>query len=119
MLDRCPIRLAAAGEGGGMSEIDDKYADLDGAGGFLGAPVSAEQATPGNTGRFRHFAGGSIYWTAGTGAHEVHGAIRDKWQELGWERSFLGFPLTDETATPNDDGRYNHFEWGSIYWTAA
>ena len=38
---------------------------------------------------------------------------------LGWERSFLGYPLTDETATPDGVGRYNHFQGGSIYWTPA
>jgi hypothetical protein len=30
-------------------------------------------------------------------AHEVHGAIRGKWSSLGWERSFLGYPLTETT----------------------
>jgi uncharacterized protein with LGFP repeats len=28
----------------------------------------------------------------------VHGAIRDKWAALGWERGVAGYPLTDETT---------------------
>jgi hypothetical protein len=28
----------------------------------------------------------------------------------------LGFPKTDETKTPDGQGRYNHFQGGSIYW---
>ena len=41
----------------------------------------------------------------------------NKWASLGWERSFLGYPLTDETGTPDGVGRYNHFQGGSVYWT--
>src|SRR5664280_1669767 len=54
-----------------------------------------------------------------TGAHEVHGAIREIWHGLGWEQSFLGYPLTDETVLARDNGRYNHFQGGSIYWSPA
>jgi hypothetical protein len=53
-----------------------------------------------------------------TGAHEVHGDIRAKWQELGSERSVVGYPTTDETPTGDSlGGRFNHFQHGSIYWT--
>ena len=31
----------------------------------------------------------------------------------------LGYPLTDETSTPDGVGRYNHFQFGSIYWSPA
>src|SRR6266571_3716939 len=104
-------------KGESMSDIDVKYSQLGGTGGFLGAPVTSENIAPGGIGRYRHYQNGSIYWTPGTGAHEVHGAIRGKWSSLGWERSFLGYPLTDETTTPDGVGRYNHFQGGSVYWT--
>jgi uncharacterized protein with LGFP repeats len=86
---------------------------------LLGAPRTDETPTPNKPGRFNHFQGGSIYWSAATGAHEVHGAIRDTWASLGWENSFLGFPTTNETPTPNKPGRFNHFQGGSIYWSAT
>lgn len=98
-------------------EIGRKWRSLGGMHSFLGAPVTDELGTPDGIGRFNHFEGGSIYWTPQTGAHEIHGAIRAKWARLGWETSFLGYPLTDETGTPDGIGRFNHFEGGSIYWT--
>jgi len=84
----------------------------------LGYPVTDENVTPDGVGRYNHFTGGSVYWTAGTGAHEVHGAIRGKWAALGWE-TYLGYPTTNESRTPDGVGRYNHFSAGSVYWTPA
>ena len=100
-----------------MTAIDDKYAALGGAGGLLGGPTTGENVAPDGVGRYRHYANGSIYWHPQTGAHEIHGAIRGLWSSLGWERSFLGYPATDESVTPDGIGRYNHFQGGSIYWT--
>jgi hypothetical protein len=84
---------------------------------FLGVPTTDESPCPDGVGRFNHFQGGSIYWTPATLAHEVHGEIHDKWSSIGWERSFLGYPLTDESPCPDGLGRFNHFQGGSIYWT--
>lgn len=84
---------------------------------FLGYPITDESTTPDGIGRYNHFQGGSIYWSPSTGAWEVHGSIRGKYSALGWERSFLGYPLTNETTTPDGIGRYNHFQGGSIYWS--
>ncbi|MBS1811870.1 MAG: M4 family metallopeptidase [Acidobacteria bacterium] len=99
--------------------IRAKWDSLGAETGFLGMPTTDELSTACGGGRFNHFVGGSIYWTPATGAHEVHGAIRSKWASLGWECSFLGFPLTDESVTPDGIGRYNHFQGGSVYWTPA
>ncbi|HEX4948318.1 MAG TPA: M4 family metallopeptidase [Blastocatellia bacterium] len=99
--------------------IRAKWDALGAEAGFLGMPTTDELSTACGGGRFNHFVGGSIYWTPATGAQEVHGAIRSKWASLGWECSFLGFPLTDERTTPDGIGRYNHFQGGSIYWTPA
>ena len=98
-------------------EIGKKWQSLGGQNGFLGAPLNDETGTPDGIGRFNHFQRGSIYWTPQTGAHEVHGSIRDKWTSLSWERGFLGYPVSDESGTPDGVGRFNHFQRGSIYWT--
>ena len=100
-----------------IGAIRDKWVALGSTQSFLGQPFTDELTTPDGTGRYNHFQGGSIFWTPRTGAHEVHGQIRDKWAALGWERSFLGYPLTDELGTPDRVGRFNHLEGGSIYWT--
>ena len=98
--------------------IGAEYVALGGQNSVLGAPVSGEFIAAVD-GRGQHFALGSIYWSPATGAHEVHGAIREIWHGLGWEQSFLGYPLTDETVLTRDNGRYNHFQGGSIYWSPA
>lgn len=99
-----------------MSEIDKKYAHLGGSNGFLGAPKGNESPCPDDIGHFRHYAFGSIYWSPASGAFSVQGAIQNKWAQMGWEKSFLGYPTTNETKTPDHIGRFNHFQHGSIYW---
>ncbi|QNQ89420.1 hypothetical protein GP475_01335 [Corynebacterium poyangense] len=97
-------------------KIREKWADKSWERGDLGFPVTDELPTPGGLGRFNHFEGGSIYWTSTTDAHVVWGAIRQRWADLGWEQSPLGFPTTDEVFTPDLRARFNHFQHGSIYW---
>lgn len=99
--------------------IRARWASLGWERSFLGYPLTDESTTPDGIGRYNHFQGGSIYWSPSTGAWEVHGAIRGKYSALGWERSFLGYPLTNETTTPDGVGRYNHFQGGSIYWSPS
>ena len=101
-----------------MTIIDDKYFELNGAQGFLGQPTGPELITPNGLGSYRHYQGGSIYWKhALPVAFEVHGLIREKWAALGWENSFLGFPLSDELSVGGGRGRANTFEGGAIAWT--
>lgn len=85
-----------------------------------GVPDTDELTTPDGVGRYNSFNGNtaSIYWTPQTGANAIWGAIRAKWAAMGWERSVLGYPVTDELGTPDGVGRFNHFANGaSIYWT--
>ena len=49
----------------------------------------------------------------------MRNAIHERWAALGYERSALGFPTTDENLTAGTVGAYNHFERGSIYWSPA
>jgi uncharacterized protein with LGFP repeats len=98
-------------------DIRVKWAQLVGERSFLGFPITDELGTPDGRGRFNHFERGSIYWTPETKAHEVHGAIRDKWASIGWERSRLGYPISDEKGTLDGRGRFSEFQGGSIHWT--
>jgi LGFP repeat-containing protein len=91
--------------------INAKAAEL----GWAGPP--ADDVGPAGSGFLRSFLNADIYFSPHTGAHEVHGAIRDKYNTLGGAAGVLGLPLTDETGTPDGEGRFNHFEGGSIYWT--
>ncbi len=106
---RCP---GATGVAGGAIEV--QYEALGGCGSILGVPLTNELTTPDTIGRYTVFEHGSIYWTPNTGAHEVLGAIRDKWKELGWEAGALGYPISGETDVAG--GRASEFEHGSLTW---
>src|SRR5262249_42285634 len=97
-----------------QGDIHARWSALGWEPGLLGHPLTDGTVAPDGAGRYSVFQRGSIYWTPATGAHEIHGAIRDKYKELGWEAGFLGYPITDETRTPDGVGRYNVFENGSV-----
>lgn len=99
--------------------IYQKYLALGAEAGFLGFPDTDEQSTVFGTGRFNHFQGGSIYWTSDTGAWEIHGAIRNKWWQLDGDRSYLGYPISDEEDWNGSVGRISHFQRGSIVYRWA
>lgn len=98
-------------------DIRLKWAQVGGHSGVLGYPVTDEMGCGPGNGRYNHFMGGSIYWTPGLGAHEVHGPIRDKWAEMGWQSSALGYPVSDVGSVGGQLS--SRFERGTIVWTAA
>ncbi|MFF0214040.1 FG-GAP-like repeat-containing protein [Streptomyces vinaceus] len=94
-------------EFGGQSvrgTIYKKYIELGGPSGPLGYPTTDEINNPDNIGRYNHFRHkgqtsdtASIYWTTTTAkAWSVRGTIREKWVSLGAEKSWLGYPQSDE-----------------------
>jgi hypothetical protein len=91
--------------------------------GPLGYPVTDELVCPDKIGHFNHFSTdfskqtGSVYWTPTTGAHYVRGPIRDAWKATGWEGGRLGYPISDEKATPT--GAISRFQGGTITYTSA
>lgn len=104
-------------------DIRQHWSDLGGAGGFLGFPLTDETGTTDGVGRYNRFEGGVIFWTPNTGPHEVHGAILDRWSSLGLERSYLGYPTSDEGngSLPyplSVPGRVSSFQFGKIGWTS-
>ncbi|WP_050787222.1 LGFP repeat-containing protein [Rhodococcus jostii] len=60
--------------------------------------------------------GCQVYWPSD---FQVCGAIRDKYNSLGAQFSFLGFPTTNELTNPDGFGRRSVFVNGPIYWSAA
>ena len=95
------------------SAIDAYAAQL---GGKAGTPIGPEVSTA--DGRMRPFQYDNVYWSAATGAHEVRNGNLGKYLTLGGP-TVVGFPTTDETATPDGRGAFNRFTGGEIYWTAA
>ncbi|GAB2652935.1 hypothetical protein GCM10027271_08950 [Saccharopolyspora gloriosae] len=100
--------------------IGDRYIEFSGPNGLLGYPTTDELSTPDGRGRYAHFTGtggASVYWSPQTGAVEVYGGIRARWAELGWERSYLGYPVRGEHDVTW--GRSTEFELGHIDWHRA
>ena len=95
--------------------IRAKYAELGWETSNLGYPTSDEFVVTG--GSANNFQTGVIYWSQATGAHFVRGAIGGTWGSLGRERSFLGFPTSDEYVIAS--GRRNDFTGGQITWDRA
>ena len=81
---------------------------------YFGSSTSDVQPTRDGVGRFRAFQNGAIYWHPSTGAHEVHGGIRDKWNSVGAEGGSLGYPTSDEYGSPDGQSRISRFQFGAI-----
>ena len=110
-----------AAAGAGIHEVHGwirgLYAALGNENSFLGFPVSDEVGLGGG-GAVNHFQGGSIYSSPRTGAHEVHGLIREAYWRSGAERGEgLGYPTSDEFAT--SFGAQSNFERGRIEFDRA
>ncbi|EOM76638.1 antigen 85 complex protein [Rhodococcus rhodnii LMG 5362] len=98
--------------------IRDEWARQGWEGGPLGYPVGAEVPTPGKDGAVQGFEIGAMYTSPANGTHAVQGEIMRKYAETGWEGGWLGFPKTSEIPV-KDNGRFNEFEAGNIYWSHA
>jgi hypothetical protein len=114
--------------GNDFDPIAAKYQALGGANGFLGNAVTTEQATQYSDGVYQQFQGGTIYWSAWTGAHVVYGAIGAEYTATAnWTdyngtvvQADLGLPTSDEMDVPGVTGaRMNTFTGGAIYWSAG
>jgi hypothetical protein len=95
------------------TNIFAKWASLGWEKSVLGYPVlDATTLTQGNC---QAFQGGLIYQETGKDAAAVHGAIGNTWQNLGFEKSPMGWPIADE-AIYNTTGRAQSFDNGTLYW---
>jgi aldose sugar dehydrogenase len=104
-------------------DIYNKWKELGLEHGAFGYPITNVEPTPQKDGSFVAFEGGAaiggaaIYWSPLTGAHEIHGGIYEKWKSMGLERSFLGYPITDERPLSEGKGAISYFQGGAIMWT--
>jgi hypothetical protein len=102
--------------------ILSRYNSLGGTNSFLGFPLSDEtdvKGLGGLAGKLSRFSGGTIYWSPQTGAYEVHGSIRGRYEAIGGPTSALGYPTSNETVVSPQDVRYNAFQNGVIAWKSS
>lgn len=96
--------------------IPDKYNELGGPNSFLLFPTSNELSNPDGVGKRSTFQNGPIYWSPWGGAHPVANHFFAAWQRNGWEGGPLGYPTSDENVNPDNIGRRQYFQGGTIYW---
>lgn len=96
--------------------IGVKYDALGGFRGKLGSPLGLEICGIKDNGCYQGFQNGVITWTAKVGAWPTWGAIRDRWKAIDFERSALGFPVSDEICASPDGSCYQMYENGAINW---
>ena len=94
-----------------------RYLELDGPEGPLGFPTSDETHAATQGARRSRFQRGAIYWSAGTGAHEVCGEIFLRYLGLGEDGSVLGLPVNGES--PVTGGSVSNFKGGRLYWSSG
>lgn len=84
-------------------EIRIKWVESGGQGGALGLPVG--ETAHHDDGQHQDFQGGSIYWSAATGAHAVFGAIRDSGWRSGTRSSVVLLrEATNSHGVPGEPG---------------
>lgn len=91
--------------------IASRYLALRGTAGPMGHPRTDELPAAGG-GTYNLFTGGLIVASASTGAHEVRGAIAEKYLALHGTAGRLGYPVTGEYAVPT--GVQSEFQGGWI-----
>ncbi|CAN7349967.1 hypothetical protein LJR078_002053 [Arthrobacter sp. LjRoot78] len=87
--------------------------------GDLGYPVSEEACDLPGPGCWQEYQGGSIYWSATTGAHATNGAIKSRFDGLGGVSGGLGYPLAGEVCNQPNGGCYQWFKGGLIFWSPS
>ena len=85
--------------------------------GSMGYPRSGGVVGVGGS-RHQIFEGGIAYWRPGGRVSFIHGSILNAWAAADWERSWLGLPTSNETASTKG-GVFQRFERGVAYWSPA
>jgi len=89
-------------------------------GGYLGLPITDEVYGLPNGGAYQDYQGGSIIYSPATGARvSKNGPIRNEWGYTGFDRSYLGYPTSNEIGGLPGGGIYQDYQHGSIIWSPA
>jgi len=99
--------------------IRDAWASMGFERSGLGYPTSGVVCGLRDGGCYQNFQGGAILWSPVTGAQPSVGAIRLRYASLGYENSFLGYPVTGDICTLANGGCYQNYQHGSITWYPA
>lgn len=102
-------------------DVSARYLQVGSEAGYLGYPMSDENAIRkdgAQIGVWQQFERGQMYWSASTRASDIrYGAMFNRYREIGFEGSYLGFPTSGEIST--DFGVYQNFQGGRLYWRSG
>jgi uncharacterized protein with LGFP repeats len=98
-----------------QGEVLTGWWSIGGVSGWLGYPVADSGTITG--GKAGAFQGGSLYWSAGTGAAAVSSEMLPAWWSSGGATGTLGYPVASSSAVSG--GRATAFQGGSVYWSSA
>ncbi|MDQ0756859.1 uncharacterized protein with LGFP repeats/L,D-peptidoglycan transpeptidase YkuD (ErfK/YbiS/YcfS/YnhG family) [Arthrobacter sp. B3I4] len=86
---------------------------------WLKYPVSSESCGLPGGGCSQAFQSGTFYWSAANGAVPLSGGIGLRWSQIGGAAGRLGYPAGAMTCGLVEGGCLQHFERGSIAWSAS
>lgn len=95
--------------------VGTRWTALGAENGALGYPVGRQSCGLVAGGCAQSFQGGEVYWSAGTGAHVIGGAVATKWTAYGREGGALGYPALDLVCGLVAGGCYQVFQYGTVY----
>lgn len=100
-----------------QGDIRDSWAGQGWETGALGYPTTDELVVADGVGRYNEFAGtgeepGAAYWSPDSGAHWLTGPFLERWNQLGRQAGYLGYP----TSNPHevDGGTQVDFQRGYV-----
>jgi uncharacterized protein with LGFP repeats len=80
--------------------------------GALGYPTTEMACNLPDNGCYQKFQGGSIHWSADSGAHPVPGPLLKAWGGVGYERGDYGYPVAGAKTAGSDT--WQEFQGGVL-----
>lgn len=93
-----------------------RFSEIGYEGSYLGFPVAGEKKMT-KSGVYQEFQGGLMYWQPGHPSRDVSNKIIDGYSKVGYDASYLGRPLNNTYCGLKNDGCWQLFEGGKVYWS--
>ena len=97
--------------------VGAKYISMGAERSPLGLPTSEEMDGPLPNSRGNVFQGGTILWSAATGAHSLYGAIGARYNNHPHVRAAVGLPISSEVPSKVPGVPVQTFQRGAMYWS--
>lgn len=85
--------------------------------GRFGYPTGEEVCGLRDSGCLQTFTGGSLYWSAASGAHGISGDVLVAYGIQKWETGFLRYPTAEQVCGLTGGGCFQTFQGGAVYWS--